>query len=576
MSAGLALAILWIGWMNPIASAEPIEQQGGPPAEITSPGLVAAGYGEWLWVIWLGPETEGATAGQSQVRPGGETGTAQIVAKQANHEWSEVQKVQLSRLLTAAARNDRMDVLVPSGSHFSYQPTGYHTRLAPLPADFTPICLAGNGNQLYALASRSGKAASQPATMSERGPVRRSLHLLAQNDGEWKERPPLPNTLNLLWASHASLTVHLKQPVVLATVDGKLVYARLTEANQWQVRPVQPATRPEKLGEVKAASINKRLYVVGWPDLPAALPFVARIGNQADADGTGPLTVEDVHGFPAVQPELDLKTRYHQWDLTVSNDRLVLLRKPPKEPGLQVRRYDPGSKTFDNGDDWQNVVGLGQTTDWATELFHHRALLPIMLSVMVLAFLIRRPGGLIRLPIDVEPAQLWQRGIALLIDMVPAALIASMVIYGSDDTQLQQDVRAFQNGQPTGTLLVMSGLLVGLLAVYSTVAETLFATTLGKRVFRLRVYAVTGTRPGFARVLVRNLLKVIELWLFPLVMVMMIFHPARQRMGDLLAGTIVVGPRMRPLPPWARPSGPPPPPPSDHDGTPPAGPDEGE
>ena len=574
----MALAILWIGFAGRMASAEPTAPD---PDRIPSPGLVAAGYGDWLWVIWLGAETDDAApavAGQSQTHAAEEAGRAQIVAKQVNHDWSEVQTVQVARLTAAAARSDQLDLFLPSGPHFFYQPTGYYSRMASLPADFTPICMAASGNQLYVLAARSGKAASQPDSMPETGPVRRSLHLLVQNGGEWKERPHLPNVLNLLSAKFASLTIHLKQPVVLATVDGKLVYARLTEAGQWQVHPVQyPATNPEKLGEVKAASINKRLYVVGWDNLPGALPFVARIKDDAAGSGdAAPLPVLDVHAFPPVLPDLEVRSRYRLWDITVSNDRLVILRKNPSEAGLQVRRYEPGSKTFDNGDDWQAVAGLGQTRDWVTDLVKLPLLMPIMLAVMVLAFLIRRPGGLIRLPVDVEPARLWQRAVALMVDLVPAEMIGSMVTYGADFTRLEHDMLAAQAGQPTRMVLAMFGVSLGLLVVYSTVAETFFATTVGKRLLRLSVFSVKGTRPTFAQVLVRNLIKVIDVLFAPLVMVMMIFHPARQRMGDLLAGTIVVGPRTHPLPPWARPPVPPPPPPTDNENNPPSGPDEGD
>ena len=71
-------------------------------------------------------------------------------------------------------------------------------------------------------------------------------------------------------------------------------------------------------------------------------------------------------------------------------------------------------------------------------------------------------------------------------------------------------------------------------------AEALFARTLGKAIFGLRVANLDGSRVTARAAVVRNILRIVDLTLalFPLVMVF--FSPLRQRLGDVAAGTLVV------------------------------------
>jgi uncharacterized RDD family membrane protein YckC len=75
---------------------------------------------------------------------------------------------------------------------------------------------------------------------------------------------------------------------------------------------------------------------------------------------------------------------------------------------------------------------------------------------------------------------------------------------------------------------------------YCMVMEARFASTLGKMAFKLRVVAGDGTRPGAREVLVRNLIKILEISWPWLLVIIPLLNPARQRLGDLLAKTIVV------------------------------------
>jgi uncharacterized RDD family membrane protein YckC len=528
------------------ALAEPVE-----PQAVSSPAVMAAGYGDWLWVLWLG--SDGSTKSSD--------GTTQIVARQIGQDWLKVQSKQMSRVVLAGCRGDRLDVILPDGSHYFYRPDGAAgDRMATLPAGMAPVALAGDGNRMYAIASRV--PASQPATMSDRGPVVRSLHLLAQDTGAWKELAPLPNTADLLWAEHLSLVVHLGRPIVLAEVAGRLLHAEWIErpggghptGPLWQVRPVALADGADPVKEIKALSINKRLYMVGWTGQIGAAPFIARVDRPAGSPAGSPagLALLDSHELADLKPALDLRTRYRQWDLAECGDRLVVLRIDPDGPGLQVRRYDPQTRAFDG--DWQAVAGMGQSSDWVSDLLRSPLFVSVALGLLVALFVIRRPGGVIRLPVDVEPAPLRSRALALILDAAPCLLAAVVLIYGADITAAWRDWDSLLAGQINRTTIAPVALWLGLLAAYGTVAEALFASTPGKRLLGLSVFSVRGVRPGPGQALARNLLKIVDLplCLVGVTLVLMVIHPAHQRIGDLLGGTIVVGPRRTPLPPWVR------------------------
>jgi uncharacterized RDD family membrane protein YckC len=74
--------------------------------------------------------------------------------------------------------------------------------------------------------------------------------------------------------------------------------------------------------------------------------------------------------------------------------------------------------------------------------------------------------------------------------------------------------------------------------------------TPGKRLQGIRVIRTSGEPAGFAPVMVRNLLRIVEVYALPFIALISMFVTARsQRLGDLAAGTMVVRDRKMPLPP---------------------------
>ena len=64
--------------------------------------------------------------------------------------------------------------------------------------------------------------------------------------------------------------------------------------------------------------------------------------------------------------------------------------------------------------------------------------------------------------------------------------------------------------------------------------------TLGKRITGLRVITVEGTPVRFRQAFLRGVIRFIETMFAPLAVVAILLTPRRQRLGDVLAGTVVV------------------------------------
>src|SRR5690606_14755479 len=114
----------------------------------------------------------------------------------------------------------------------------------------------------------------------------------------------------------------------------------------------------------------------------------------------------------------------------------------------------------------------------------------------------------------------------------------------------------YARSTPLETLLMegrTQGLLLGAAALYvlhTLTLELLTGRSLGKMIFGLRVTDFNGAPPARSALLVRNLLRILDVYiLFPLPLLLVLYTPLRQRMGDLAARTIVVEKATAPQPP---------------------------
>lgn len=81
-----------------------------------------------------------------------------------------------------------------------------------------------------------------------------------------------------------------------------------------------------------------------------------------------------------------------------------------------------------------------------------------------------------------------------------------------------------------------------LLFVYFVVMEGLFGATLGKMLLKMKVVKTDGSPCDIASALTRNVLRIVDYFFFGFVgMILIWMSPKKQRLGDTIANTIVVG-----------------------------------
>lgn len=165
----------------------------------------------------------------------------------------------------------------------------------------------------------------------------------------------------------------------------------------------------------------------------------------------------------------------------------------------------------------------------------------ILITVLMLAFW-RRDAAWNRLdlPTDLVVADLPRRASAAAIDMAPG-LLGVMYYFGLTLEDLII-LRWPGNGiAHTVSQMLPGAVVIAVFVTHTTLTELVLARTLGKAIVGLRTTTLTGTRPKAWQLLVRGLLKSLDLlpgaWLL---LLLPVIAPHRQRLGDLVGRTVVV------------------------------------
>ncbi|HEV2012293.1 MAG TPA: RDD family protein [Candidatus Dormibacteraeota bacterium] len=147
----------------------------------------------------------------------------------------------------------------------------------------------------------------------------------------------------------------------------------------------------------------------------------------------------------------------------------------------------------------------------------------------------------------IETASLWARTLAIVVDLLVVSVIQSVVngVFGSEhitnavlDPSTSGGYSSFTSNSAT-----VDGVWLWVAAIsYFALLEGLFGNTVGKAAVRIRVTDLSGRAAGWRAVVIRNVLRLIDsLPGFYLVGALVArFSPRRQRIGDHLAGTLVV------------------------------------
>ena len=217
---------------------------------------------------------------------------------------------------------------------------------------------------------------------------------------------------------------------------------------------------------------------------------------------------------------------------------LVFL-EAPAEGGVRFARFSPADwppridaelieEITPSGSDWQRWI-----------VSHHFAMtLPLLALCALLVYWRRAEAFEVSppLPRHLQLAPLWRRGLAFSLDT-----IGPIVITCSLFPQYEQIIIQTQTGTYHPQLLEFYLTLHGILVGYLTVCEILFAATPAKKALRLTVADADGSMPSPKQILLRNLLRFLELHVGVFfIFVIVIVTARRQRLGDLVARTIVI------------------------------------
>ncbi|MAE67155.1 MAG: hypothetical protein CMJ18_23080 [Phycisphaeraceae bacterium] len=167
-------------------------------------------------------------------------------------------------------------------------------------------------------------------------------------------------------------------------------------------------------------------------------------------------------------------------------------------------------------------------------------------TVAVLVVWRRRDADQVELPESLEPAELGRRAAAAAIDLAPWFL-AVYLVAGIAPLEL---MRQHWPGHRSGNFEAMlpGAVVIGLFALSSFLLELFTARTIGKICLGLRVSCIDGRTPDPWQILIRNAMKICEMIAWFL-LILPFIKPHHQRLGDLIARTVVVAPRRDDTPP---------------------------
>jgi len=207
-------------------------------------------------------------------------------------------------------------------------------------------------------------------------------------------------------------------------------------------------------------------------------------------------------------------------------------------PGsVRFSKLSARSRTVPDKPDWMETVLLG-----------------LLLGVLTVVIFSRReqinrpavlPQGFVIAPV-------WKRAAATLFDLAPAFFVtAACLSMFAETLELPDDFELLferrEDPDFVAKLVPFNAVLLLTYGIWCLAWELACGSTLGKRVFGCRVLSADGAVASPRQIVLRNVIRVIMFALAPqglvvTFMMMVMLTRNRQRLGDLLANTVVVEP----------------------------------
>ncbi len=334
-----------------------------------------------------------------------------------------------------------------------------------------------------------------------------------------------------------SLAVVKEQPMLAwRASDGRISVSTLNGKNEW-TRPAV-VNGPAELDNFKLLTINDRpvLWLAGG--LATSRPTTREASGAAAVSGAGEVFIGDdfVRGLP-LQAPTTLPSNIGSQTLVQAFGNLRWIayagdQQIEQDFSLQAfpESFPPATKMSIVANPKPPVIGL---TPWILG----DAVLVVLAALA--AFRQRQLSGLIAPAAGKERetkpqlAPLGVRFVAGLVDLAPILAVVAIVHPANPSNPLASvDPKSLQ---------YLTELAVLAYLLHTTLSEVICGQSLGKMAFGLRVVGPDGAAPTRVALLTRNVLRVLDVALaLPLLTVLI--SPLRQRVGDMVAGTVVVAP----------------------------------
>jgi uncharacterized RDD family membrane protein YckC len=302
-------------------------------------------------------------------------------------------------------------------------------------------------------------------------------------------------------------------------------------------------------GDIRSACVavaNKHLVLAALikePDLASAssrcLQWSRALAAPVEESWDAPAELLDEQGQPMVLPAGSA--------LGLFSDRLAVMRFGEGEPEIGLWAAGAGGKP----DQPFAPIPAASSREGAAPRHGARDLAATLIVAAVLLMLFWKRQETIasplELPADLQIAGPARRGFAFLIDAAPAAALVWWVWSAPISSFLAELHAAAQAGEPmreapSQALWAWFWFRV-IYTTWCTLFEAFTASTPGKRLMGCFVMSESLARATFLQIVIRNVSRMIELepflkiWPF---MLIIFFTRNRQRLGDLLAHTVVV------------------------------------
>ncbi len=476
----------------------------------TTQSLLAAGEGDRQWIVHQLID-EGKITSRIQYKADADTG------------WKLL--TQLDQSIDAVAAVGPELAVLPSGRDWRIYWSSDWRYGRALGRGMRMLTLAASGQQVFAIVvpdNTTPDPAPQPATQPEATtrpatrpvaapPVITRATLMKFADGNWSAVALLPDEVDPQTPAELSLATVGDQPMLAARRDGRIKLWTL-EGATWNLLGAVDSVPDVYFAALRGQT--PRLWVDGENDAGVIHRWVGGGHEVIDLKTAGASAQSTVRTVAMMGERLHL----------IAADGTALVIVPLNDDGT------PAAEAV-------TIAAPHPVADPHVGQWLQGVLVAAMLFVIFSTLRQRQLEPPVTRPLDgLQLARLKLRAMAGIIDLWPMWIAFVILGRWSISSTASIDLTLMES-RAQYLLLGAAGVYV----LHTMIAELLTGRSLGKMFFGLRVVGFDGGKVKRSGLVIRNLLRLLDVYvLFPLPLMLVMYTPLRQRLGDLAAQTIVV------------------------------------